>query len=213
MLAVLFLFGLAAGGSAAACLNRMPAQWLAESGETGPAGGAGMRFPSGLCGAGGVLFFLLAGTALKADLLEDPLLFIEEMGFCWSLFILAASDGKYRILPDQFLLLCLLTVLGMTLPEVRWGGALLLGGGSFLFGALTERVCGEAQIGFGDVKLLAVLGLFYGWKQGLLLFCLASLTSGATALALLLLRKLNRNSEMPFGPFLAAWAVFFFING
>lgn len=56
-------------------------------------------------------------------------------------------------------------------------GALVLGGGSLAASVAFEAITRRASMGGGDIKLLAVVGLFLGWERGLwCLFaaCLAS---------------------------------------
>jgi leader peptidase (prepilin peptidase)/N-methyltransferase len=62
-------------------------------------------------------------------------------------------------------------------------------------------------MGMGDVKLLAMLGAFLGWKATLLTLLLGSF-SGAVVGGGLMATKLIKHSEpIPFGPFLALGAV------
>jgi leader peptidase (prepilin peptidase)/N-methyltransferase len=67
-----------------------------------------------------------------------------------------------------------------------------------------------AGMGFGDVKLAGVLGLFLGWlgwgeviAGGFLGF----LFGGVVGIALMLMRRAGRKSQIPFGPFMLAGAL------
>lgn len=66
--------------------------------------------------------------------------------------------------------------------------------------------------GGGDIKLMAALGMFMGWKVSIVAFFLAVLTGGAYGIYLLLSKKKGRKDHFAFGPFLcvgAAVAVFY----
>jgi len=76
------------------------------------------------------------------------------------------------------------------------GGALVLG--FALVGALVFR---KEALGFGDVKLMAMVGAFLGWKIVVLAFFLAPFFGLLYGVPLLLLKH---EHVMPFGPFLSA---------
>ncbi len=65
-------------------------------------------------------------------------------------------------------------------------------------------------LGFGDVKLAGVLGLYLGWLGYDVLFLgylFAALIGGAAALALVVFRGAGRKTRVPYGPFLVAGAL------
>ena len=59
-------------------------------------------------------------------------------------------------------------------------------------------------MGFGDVKLMAMLGAVLGWKGVLLAFFLACLLGSVVGIAI---KIVTRSSYMPFGPYLCAGAL------
>lgn len=69
----------------------------------------------------------------------------------------------------------------------------------FLLLAMATR----GGVGGGDIKLVAVIGLFLGWPWALLAVFLGALAGGVPALALLLTGRKKRKDPLPFGPFLA----------
>lgn len=83
-------------------------------------------------------------------------------------------------------------------------------GGGVLFGvaALVELVIKKESLGFGDVKLIAMIGAFTGWKTALLTIFLGSLLGSAVGITLVLSKKIERRTLIPFGPFLVVGAVF-----
>ena len=73
---------------------------------------------------------------------------------------LVASAAMVRMIP-----------FGLTLGD-GLVGALVLGGGSLAVSIVFERLAQRPSMGGGDIKLLAVVGLFLGWERGL--WCLFS---------------------------------------
>jgi len=134
--------------------------------------------------------------------------------FCCLMVVLAAIDVEHMLLPDRITLPGI--VLGLALQLwVPWAGGLagavlgaLLGGGILLAisGAwyLLRR---EEGMGLGDVKMLAMVGAFLGWK-GVVVTLFASTLSGA-AVGLVLLRRSSTGmkTKVPFGAFLALGAL------
>ncbi|HZK60914.1 MAG TPA: prepilin peptidase [Anaerovoracaceae bacterium] len=58
-------------------------------------------------------------------------------------------------------------------------------------------------MGGGDIKLMAAAGLFLGWKLILLSLMIASIIGAIISIGLLVLKKADRKSMVPFGPFLS----------
>jgi len=91
-------------------------------------------------------------------------------------------------------------------PEIQWTNSILgilLGGGSLLLVAVVyEKITGSEGMGGGDVKLLAMIGAFLGWKGVLFTVMASSLFGTAIGGALMLLSGKGRKLAIPFGPFL-----------
>jgi leader peptidase (prepilin peptidase)/N-methyltransferase len=91
---------------------------------------------------------------------------------------------------------------------VNWSGALigaLVGGGVFfLIMWLGKIVFKKEAMGFGDVKLAAMLGAFMGWKNLLLVLIMASFLGSLVGVALIIVsrKQEQRATSVPFGPFL-----------
>lgn len=91
-------------------------------------------------------------------------------------------------------------------------GAAVGGGATWIFAALMTRIMGKESLGFGDVKLTAMIGAFTGW-QGVLVTLLIGSVLGSVAGGVAILRG-RREPEgptlsvasLPFGPFLVAGA-------
>lgn len=70
-----------------------------------------------------------------------------------------------------------------------------------------RAVRGVEGMGLGDVKLLAMVGAFLGWRGVALTLGLGSLLGALVGLALIASGKSKMSSELPFGTFLAVAAV------
>ncbi|WP_429079912.1 prepilin peptidase [Brassicibacter mesophilus] len=130
------------------------------------------------------------------------------MLFC-ILIIISGIDYSYQIIPDDLILLSF--VLGITFKLISYlflGQAfsffnsflgIVVGGGFLLF----ISIISNGGMGGGDIKLMAVLGLWIGWKYTILALLLSFIFGGILSLVLLLLKIKSRGEMIPFGPFLA----------
>lgn len=124
------------------------------------------------------------------------------------LIVIAVIDLKTQEIPDRLIVFGLIAGLLFNLYNIRINmvqGLLgfILGGGSFLIIAMVTK----GAMGGGDIKLMAVLGLFFGW-QLIILIALISFVLGAFISLILITAKIKgRKDYIPFGPFIAAAAV------
>jgi leader peptidase (prepilin peptidase)/N-methyltransferase len=130
--------------------------------------------------------------------------------FTWCLISLTMIDADHKLLPDQ-----------ITLP-LLWGGLLLNTFGLFVplydavWGAIAgylslwsvywgfKLLTGKEGMGYGDFKLLAALGAWMGWQSLLIIILLSSLVGAVVGCIILVISKQDRNTAIPFGPYLAA---------
>ncbi len=135
---------------------------------------------------------------------------IAALVFAWTLLALTFIDADTQMLPDDLTLplvwmglLVNLTGTFVPLQEAVIGavaGYLALWGVYWIFLLTT----GKEGMGYGDFKLLAALGAWLGWSM-LPLIVLASSAVGAVfGLLMIALRRKQRDTPIPFGPFLAA---------
>jgi leader peptidase (prepilin peptidase) / N-methyltransferase len=90
---------------------------------------------------------------------------------------------------------------------VDWLGSaigIIVGGGLFfLVMKLGEVAFKKEAMGFGDVKLAAMLGAFMGWKNILLILVIGSFLGSVVGVTIILLsKKSGKSTYIPFGPFL-----------
>jgi leader peptidase (prepilin peptidase)/N-methyltransferase len=68
-------------------------------------------------------------------------------------------------------------------------------------------------MGYGDFKLLAALGAWFGWKMLLPILLLSSVVGATVGVALLALARRGRDIPIPFGPYLAASGFIVLLHG
>nr|WP_298116898.1 A24 family peptidase [uncultured Pseudomonas sp.] len=127
----------------------------------------------------------------------------------WSLLAMSLIDADHQLLPDVLVLPLLWLGLianyfGLytSLEDALWGaiaGYLSLWSVYWLF----KLVTGKEGMGFGDFKLLAMLGAWGGWQVLPLTILLSSLVGAVLGLLMLRLRNAETSTPIPFGPYLA----------
>lgn len=125
-----------------------------------------------------------------------------------ALIVVTFIDLEYQIIPDRITLPGILIgfILGATVLPVGWLNSLiglLLGGGLFYLVAVASR----GGMGGGDIKLIAMLGAFLGWRYTLLTIFLGALAGAIVGLSLMVFKGKGRKHPVPFGPFLALGAI------
>ena len=140
-----------------------------------------------------------------------PLLAVRLL-FAASLVALFAIDLEHRLLPDAITLPGI--VVGLTaslfLPPgiiAALIGMLIGGGFLWLTGEAYFRYSGQEGMGGGDVKMLAMIGAFLGWKLVLLTLILSSIAGSVLGLAIIGIKRGDMKYALPFGTFLALGAL------
>ena len=119
--------------------------------------------------------------------------------------IITVSDIHYMIIPDKILVWFAGVFLleRIIWPLNPWWDSLLGAVSGFLL-LLIIAVVSKGGMGFGDVKLYALIGIVLGFKLVLLSFFLATLFGAVIGGFALLLRVVKKRQPIPFGPFIAA---------
>ncbi|MFZ9677582.1 MAG: prepilin peptidase [Quisquiliibacterium sp.] len=125
------------------------------------------------------------------------------------LIALTFIDFDTQLLPDDLTLALLWIGLALNLSGLfapvrdaligAMAGYLLLWSIYWLFKLAT----GREGMGYGDFKLLAALGAWFGWQALPAIILLASLVGACVGIALILFRRHGRQVPIPFGPYLA----------
>ncbi len=128
----------------------------------------------------------------------------------WALICLTMIDYDHMYLPDNIVLPFLW--LGLILNSQNLftdvysalygaaAGYLILWSVYQLFKLLTKK----EGMGYGDFKLLAMLGAWLGWQMLPAVILLSSLVGSAVGISLIMFNKQQREKPIPFGPYLAA---------
>lgn len=139
--------------------------------------------------------------------------------FCSALVVITFIDIEHQIIPDEISLPGIIIgfVLSFFLPGHSWLNSLLgilLGGGSLLLVAYGyQRLTGKEGMGGGDIKLLAMMGAFLGWKAIPFIIFASSLTGSLIGVSMMLLQKKDSKLAIPFGPYLALGAILYIFYG
>lgn len=138
-----------------------------------------------------------------------------RLAFGCAMIVLLVIDLQHQILPNEVTLGGLVVGLAasvVTIDSPGWRDALVgaaAGGGILWLVAWGyERVRHQQGLGFGDVKMLAMIGAFLGWKLMLLTLASASILGSLTAAALMVSGRAGLQSKLPLGTFLAVAAIF-----
>ena len=133
----------------------------------------------------------------------------------WALVALTVIDLRTLLLPDAITLPLLWLGLLLSLPQLFAApGAAIIGAAAGYLSLwsvyhLFRLATGKEGMGYGDFKLMAALGAWFGWQALPLVLLLSSITGAVVGLGLILFRGHDRNVPIPFGPYLAAagWIV------
>jgi len=172
---------------------------------SGCGGRISLRYPGveALTGVGYAILAYADGAGIP--LLRDLVLFSF-------LVPITFVDIDHRIIPDELSLTGLAAGLLLSfLPGGDWKASLLGGvlGGGILYGtaAAYEKIAGQEGMGGGDVKLIAMIGAFLGWKGALLTIFCGSILGVAGGLFVMRKGKEGLKTAIPFGPYLCAAAL------
>jgi leader peptidase (prepilin peptidase) / N-methyltransferase len=148
-----------------------------------------------------------------------PLL-VPRLVFACAMVVLFAIDLEHHLLPDVITLPGIVVglVSSAVLPpgEPPAGppglvdaliGTVAGGGALWLVGEAYYRYSGQEGMGGGDVKMLAMVGAFLGWKLMLVTLVLSSLAGSIIGLLVIMLKRGGMKYALPYGTFLALGAL------
>ncbi|NVN89886.1 MAG: prepilin peptidase [Desulfuromonadales bacterium] len=139
--------------------------------------------------------------------------------FCSALVVITFIDLEHQIIPDEISLpgIVIGFLCSFVLNGLGWLNSLLgilLGGGSLLLVAYCyQRLTGKEGMGGGDIKLLAMMGAFLGWKSIPFIIFASSLVGSVVGVTLMLIQKKDSKLAIPFGPYLAFGALLYIFFG
>lgn len=144
---------------------------------------------------------------------------LAAFAFTAALIVVTFVDLRHGIIPDAvtlpgiplFLGLAVF-VMGLSFRDALLGAA--LGGGIFFLLALGYRFFTKREgMGGGDIKLLAMLGAFFGWQSLCFILLVSSLLGALAGTGLVIAGKKELRAAVPFGPFLSLAAVAYLFFG
>lgn len=164
----------------------------------------------------------LATGALFAWIASRYGLSLQALAWCFFVAVLVSAaliDWDTTFLPDDLtlplvwggLIAAALQWTPATLPDALWGavaGYLSLWSVYWLF----KWVTGKEGMGYGDFKLLAALGAWFGWQALVPIILMASVIGAVVGIGMKFASQLREGGYVPFGPFLvgAGLTVMFF---
>lgn len=158
----------------------------------------------------GVLFYALyralpfSGEASFFQTVQYAAWFVVASAF----FSIIVADFKYQIIPDSLLVVCsvamLATLFPLSVEDLLFRSGVGLGaGGMFLLLWMATRGKG---MGFGDVKLVTLMGFFLGFPHIIVALYVAFLTGAMYGVILMIAGRAGMKSRVAFGPFLLGGA-------
>jgi leader peptidase (prepilin peptidase)/N-methyltransferase len=133
--------------------------------------------------------------------------------FTASLVLISFIDMGHKIIPDVISIPGIIAGLlaSAIFRHITWYDSLIgiLGGGGILYlvALVFKRLTGKEGMGGGDIKLLAMIGAWMGWKAIPFVILAGSLTGALIGGVSLALAGKGLGTRIPFGPFLALGAL------
>ena len=147
----------------------------------------------------------------------QPLLLVRLVFSC-AMVVLFVVDLQHRILPNAITVSGVGVGLALSIfMEPGWRDAVIgvVVGGGVLFGVaeVYYRLRGEEGLGMGDVKMLAMIGAFLGWRLMFVALFLGSILGSIVGIGMLGLGLADSKYALPLGTFLAIGAVAASLSG
>lgn len=213
---VAIVLGILLGNGAVYFFNRIPGKWLCDYGQEPseellhPTCQRIKSTPWKYVFTGA---FIVIGIKLG---LEDLLFAIPALAAIWLLLEMSIADIKYMIVPDQLIMLLVITGLGF-ISHHAFGvmdclrGA-VLGFGVLMVIALISRLFyKKPAVGGADVKLFAALGLALGTDGIISVFVISTFLSAGHFIWLMIRHGAKLTDERPMVPYIAAAATIYLV--
>jgi leader peptidase (prepilin peptidase)/N-methyltransferase len=145
--------------------------------------------------------------------------FVVLFLFCSAMVVITFIDLEHQIIPDVISLPGIIAgfIFSFFIPQLGWLNSLIgivAGGGSlWLVAAGYELITKKEGMGGGDIKLLAMMGAFFGWKAIPFIIFTSSLIGSVIGVTIMLVQKKDSKLAIPFGPFLAFGAILYIFFG
>ena len=208
--------GVVLGNGAVYFFNRMPGKWLCDYDEEPsqellhPTCQRVKSTPWKYVFTG---FFVVIGITLG---LQNPLYAFPALIAIWLLLEMSIADIKYMIVPDQLIMLLVITGLGFIshhafgVMDCLVGAA--VGFGVMLFIAVIGRLMyKKPAVGGADIKLFAALGLALGTDGIISVFVISTFLSAGHFIWMMVKKGAKLTDERPMVPYIAAAATIYLV--
>jgi len=138
--------------------------------------------------------------------------------------VISFIDLRHQIIPDIISIPGIFAGLAVTIIfsnvsiyDITWYDSVIgiIAGGGILYivAAGFEKLTGKEGMGGGDIKLLAMIGAWMGWRALPLIILISSLTGSIIGGGTLVLSRKGLRARIPFGPFLVLGAFVYLFFG
>ena len=208
--------GVVLGNGAVYFFNRMPGKWLCDYDEEPsqellhPTCQRIKSTPWKYVFTG---FFVVIGITLG---LQNPLYAIPALIAIWLLIEMSIADIKYMIVPDQLIMLLVVTGLGF-IPHHAFGVMDCITGAAVGFGVLLliavigRLIYKKPAVGGADIKLFAALGLNLGTDGIIAVFVISTFLSAGHFIWMMVRKGAKLTDERPMVPYIAAAAIIYLV--
>ena len=136
------------------------------------------------------------------------ILLVPRLLFACAMIVLFAIDLEHHLLPNVITLPGIVVGLAFSLllpPGLVDAliGAIAGGGVLWLIGEAYYRYSGQEGMGGGDVKMLAMIGAFLGWKLMVMTLVLSSLLGSLIGVLVIVVKRGGMKYALPYGTFLS----------
>ncbi len=167
------------------------------------------------------ILFAISYTVLKPVHFEGWFNFVIWLYLLSSLIVLAVYDWLWMLLPNSVLLPAIVIAFEWVLikfwyfngPVAALTGPILAAVIAGLIFSLMAMIARGRLLGFGDVKLVLLMGLLLGLRRTALGLFLAFNLAAIISLILMALRKKTRKDYIAFGPFLVMGTIIAYLYG
>lgn len=216
LLGIAIILGWLAGNGSVFLFNKLPGKWLTDYDQVPleellhPTRQRIESTPWKLVFS---MFFIAGGIWIAEKLWHSSLgywsmvaLLISYIIAMWLLLLIALSDGKYGVIPDELIFVLALTAIGFAPYKESFldplYGALMGGGFMLILGFISKAITKKPSLGMGDVKLFLAIGLIMGFKGTVAILVVTAISSAIGFSAGLLIGTLKRGDSAPLGPYI-----------
>ena len=143
--------------------------------------------------------------------IPKPMVYFAMIAIFFMLLITITDFEQYVIFDKMllpFAVIGLIAIYNLKLPLINHLEAALIGGGIFFLIALLSK----GALGGGDIKLISVLGLWFGIDKLFSIVILGLIIGGFSALIMLVTKLKNRHEYFAYGPYFTFAAIYIILK-